>query len=156
MTALNTVEDAARLLALAGERLKEHLRFAAIEPHRWYVLFRDGGAYELEWSDDWGWLVLTAELGHPSPEGERIALNLALSYNALWRQLGKLRMARDGEDGELLLMGEVGAGDADVEGFCAALLHFEGLRRHWMKTFERVGLEPAAPPILPSQWLERI
>lgn len=156
MNALNTVDDAARLLAQAGERLKEHLRFVAIEPHRWCVLFKDGGAYELEWSDDWGWMVLTAELGYPSPEGERIALNLALSCNALWRQLGKLRMARDGEDGELLLIGEVGPKDADVEGFCAALIHFESLRRHWTNTFERVGLEPADPPSPSSQWLERI
>ncbi len=156
MNALNTVDDAARLLAQAGERLKEHLRFAAIEPHRWYVLFKDGGAYELEWSDDWGWLVLTAELGHPPPEGERIALNLALSYNALWRQLGKLRMARDGEDGALLLIGEWGPEDADVEGFCAALIHFEGLRRWWGEAIEQAGRGAALSPELPSQLIERI
>lgn len=156
MNALNTVEDAARLLALAGERLGEHLRFAAIEPHRWYVLFKDGGAYELEWSEDWGWLVLTAELGYPSPEGERVALNLALSYNALWRQLGKLRMARDGKDGELLLIGEVGPEGADVEGFCAALLHFEGLRRWWGDALSRAGEAPPGAPPTPNQLLERI
>lgn len=153
MPTLNTAEDAARLLKQAQERIGERVRFVPLQPFHWHVVFDDGGAFQIEWSDTWGRLVLIAELGVPSAEGERQALNLALAYNAQWRQVGNLRMARDSDDGDLLLIGELGAEMATTEAFDAALLHFEGLRRWWGSVFMHAGHEVHEPPPPPPNLL---
>ncbi len=146
MLTLNTAEDAARLLKQAQERIGERVRFVPLQPLHWRVVFDDGGAFQIEWSDTWGRLVLIAELGVPSVDGERQALNLALAYNAQWRQVGNLRMARDSDDGELILIGELGREAQAPETFDAALLHFEGLRRWWGGVLMHVGSEAVEPP----------
>jgi len=150
MPTLYTAEDATRLLKQSQERIGEQVRFVPLQPHRWRAVFNDGGAFQIEWSDIWGRLVLIAELGAPSADGERLALNLALAYNAQWRQVGNLRMARDREDGELLLIGELGSEGAAPAAFNAALLHFEGLRRWWSRVLMRASDDALKPPPSPS------
>lgn len=134
-----SAEHAARLMASAGERLAEHLYLAETEPGTWYLLFNGGGAYRVEWSAAWGRLVLTAGLGHPPAETQRQSLNLALTYNALWREVGNLRMARDGEGGELMLIGELDPEELDESALDSALVHFEGLRRRWSDALLKAG-----------------
>lgn len=124
-------DDAARWLGEAGERLNATLQLVRTDAGAWSVKFKDGGSFRIEWSDAWSQLVLTAVLGVPAAQGEREALNLALSYNALWREVGKLRMARDGLHGALLLIGELDPERSEAQALDAALLHFEGLRRCW-------------------------
>ncbi len=144
-------------MASAGERLAEHLYLAETEPGTWYLLFNGGGAYRVEWSAAWGRLMLTAPLGQPSAGSLRQGLNLALSYNALWREVGNLRMARDGEGGELVLIGELDPAGLDESALDSALVHFEGLRRRWSDALRRAGESgteaPAAAP--PELWIHR-
>lgn len=144
---LNTAEDAASLLAQAQGRVGGLVRLVEAEPQRWYAVFKDGHGYRIEWSDVWGRLVLIAVLGFPPAGNERKVLNLALSYNALWRQVGNLRMARDGEGGELMLIGELGPEEAEPEVLDTALLHFDGLRRWWGDVLMHDG---DAVPVLPA------
>lgn len=136
-TSLTDAEDALRLLTQAAERLPQIIRIAEADELSWFLEFADGEGFLVEWSSEWSRLVLTADLGVPPPQGELAALNLALSYNALWRDIGDLRIARDGEGGELLLIGELGPDDGDPETVDAALLHFDTLRRWWTEAIAR-------------------
>ncbi len=138
MQALNDAQDALRLITQASERLSQITEVVETDEAAWFVAFDAGEGFLVEWSTEWSRLVLTAELGVPPPEGELAVLNLALSYNALWRDIGDLRIARDGDEGEMLLIGELGPDDGDPETFNAALLHFETLRRWWADKFAHI------------------
>lgn len=153
MHTLNTAEDAARLLTMAQERIGQQVRFVETEPNRWCAMFKDGGFYQLEWSQDWARLMLIAELGDPPPQHERAALSLALSYNAQWRQVGNLRMARQGERGALLLIGELDPESEGPDDVCTGLLHFEGLRRWWGEALTHFDDDLAEPPMPSSRFL---
>jgi len=125
------------------------------EPQRWCAVFKDGRGYQLEWSEAWGRLVLIAVLGYPPTGDERKALNLALSYNALWRQVGNLRMAREGERGELMLIGELGPEASESDVFDASLLHFDGLLRWWGDALTGEDDDVLLPPATPHPWVGR-
>lgn len=156
MHTLNDANDALRLLTQASERLSQITGVTETEDATWFIDFRGDGGFMAEWSTEWCRLVFTADLGLPTPEGELSALNLALSYNALWRDIGDLRIARDGDEGELMLIGEMGPEDADPETFNAALLHFEALRRWWTDAIARAATSDPAPATPPGVMFERI
>jgi hypothetical protein len=156
MPDLKTVNDAAGLLAQAEERIGKHVRFVPAQPNHWHAVFSGGGGFRLEWSGPWRRLVMTAALGVPPAAGERSALNLALTYNALWRQIGNLRIARDREDGELILIGELGSAHAQPAIFGVALLHFESLRRWWGEALSHARDPISRPPPPPNLWAGRV
>lgn len=133
MHTLESSQDAQRLIEQAQESLSQirDIQLAEGEEAVWRIEFDDGGDFWVEWSETWARLVLTADLPVPPAGGELAALNLALSYNALWRDVGALRIARDGDEGGLLLIGELGAQDGEPQVFNAALLRFEALRQWW-------------------------
>ncbi|NIM42206.1 MAG: hypothetical protein GTN84_16630 [Hydrogenophaga sp.] len=156
MPCLITEEDAAQLLEQAQLSLGEVVHFLHPQPGHWCALFPDGESFQLEWSRQWTRLVLIADLGSPAQGREREALNLALSYNALWRQIGNLRMARDGGAGALTLIGELGPSHAEPKAFEAALVHFDGMRRWWRVALARVGDEPLEHTVSASLWAARV
>lgn len=146
MHPLQDAQDVQRLLEQAQARLGQIAEVAqadGTDDAGWWVEFHNGGGFAVEWSATWACVVFTADLGRPPPGGELAALNLALSYNALWREVGHLRIARDGDQGELLLIGELGADDGDPDTLGAALLHFESLQRWWRDAMARAA-QPAA------------
>lgn len=155
MPTLRDAQDARSLLTRAAEQLSQITQVVEADEAVWALAF-DGGGFELEWFKDGARLVLTATLGMPPAQGEVAALKLALAYNALWRDNGDLRLARDGDDGELLLIGELGADDGEQDSFNAALLHFEALRRWWTDAIARSGEGSAATPIDHALLLGRI
>jgi hypothetical protein len=122
---------------------------------RWTAAFEHGGSYQIEWSPAWGRLMLSGALGVPAPATERAALNLALSYNTLWREVGRLRMGRQSEDGTLVLIGEWDADRDDTEALSAALVNFEALRRGWSQVLMKCPIQPLPKP-LPSHLMERV
>ena len=156
MHALNDASEALRLITQAGQRLAQVTGITEVNDSTWVIDFDGGDGFMAEWSADRSRLVLTADLGLPTPEGELSALNLALSYNALWREIGDLRIARDGDEGELMLIGELGPEDGDPETFNAALLHFEALRRWWVDAIARAATSNPAPPAPPGVMFDRI
>jgi hypothetical protein len=139
MPTLHDADDVRRLLTQASERLTPSALLTETDPSTWVIEFDSGEGFQLEWCAEGSRLVLTAALGVPPAEGEIAALNLALSYNALWRDIGDLRIARDGEEGELLLIGELGPDDGEPETFHAALQHFASLQRWWSDAIAQVG-----------------
>lgn len=157
MHALHDADDVRRLLTQSSERLAPGAELTETDPSTWVIEFDSGNGFHLEWCAEGARLVLTAALGVPPAEGEIAALNLALSYNALWRDIGDLRIARDGEDGELMLIGELGPEDGEPEAFLAALQHFESLQRWWTQAIARAG-EPGgdAAPVDHALLLGRI
>ncbi|WP_322470430.1 type III secretion system chaperone [Hydrogenophaga sp. SNF1] len=156
MHALNDASDARRLITQAGQRLAQITGITEVDDGSWCIDFDGGDGFAAEWSPGGSRLVLTADLGLPTPEGELSALNLALSYNALWREIGDLRIARDGDEGELMLIGELGPEDSEPETFNAALLHFVALRRWWADAIARAASANPAPPAPPGVMFERI
>lgn len=156
---MNTISDAndvLRLLTLAGERLAPRAQLSETDANTWLIEFDSGDSFELEWCAEGSRLVLTADLGVPPAEGEIAALNLALSYNALWREVGDLRIARDGDDGELMLIGELGPEDGEPETFLAALQHFQSLQRWWTQAIAKAGEPGDAAPVDHALLLGRI
>ena len=143
MPEIRHVNDAAALLVQASQPLVERFTLIHTAAAEWCVLVEDGGAFELVWSSEWNRLMLIGALGLPAAQRELRALNMALSYNALWRETGCLRMARDAEDGSLLLIGQIDLQGSAPEAVGTALLHFEVLRRGWS---EALSGEGAAPP----------
>jgi hypothetical protein len=142
MPPLQDAQVLERLLEQAQERLDPIAQVDRADDASWWVGFHNGGGFSVEWSAPWACVVFTADLGLPPPGGELAALNLALSYNALWREVGHLRIARDGDQGELMLIGELGPDDGDPDTFNAALLHFESLQRWWSEALARAA-QPA-------------
>jgi len=156
---MHTIDDAqavGHLLAQALERLDRLSEVAALDDTTWWVGFDDGQGLQVEWSPRWRRVVFTAGLGPPPSGEEAAALNLALAYNALWREVGHLRIARPDAQGELLLIGDFPPGHGDPETFNAALLHVGSLQTWW--TAAIAGAMGAAPPPGPApDWLrERI
>lgn len=140
-------DAAAQLLAQASEAWADRLDLVQTEVGHWSAVFGDGGCFGIDWSEHWGRLVFTGVLCIPSARSERAAMNLALSYNALWREVGNLRMARDTEDGALLLIGELDVQRTAAEALGSALLQFEGLRRRWAEAL--LATDEAAPDAPP-------
>lgn len=157
MHPLKDPDDAQRLLTQAAERLPQITQLAEAGEAAWFLEFAGSGqGFLVEWIAERTCLVLCADLGVPPPEGEIAALNLALSYNALWREIGDLRIARDGDDGELMLIGELGPEDCEPETFLAALQHFESLQRWWTQAIAKAGEPNDAAPVDHALLLGRI
>jgi len=153
---IHDADDVRRLLTQASERLTPGAQATETDATSWAVEFDSGEGFELEWCAEGSRLVLIAALGVPPPEGEIAALNLALSYNALWREIGDLRIARDGDDGELMLIGELGPEDGEPETFLAALQHFESLQRWWTQAIAKTSEPGDAAPVDHALLLGRI
>lgn len=157
MHPLNDATDAERLLTQASERLPQITQLAEAGEAAWFLEFDGGGeGLLIEWISERSCLVLSTDLGVPPAEGEIAALKLALSYNALWRDIGDLRIARDGADGELMLIGELGPDEAEPDTFNAALLQFDALRRWWTAAIASASEASAAPPVDRALLLGRI
>ena len=124
-------QDALRRLSQACDRLNETIEVLECDESGWFIGWGGGEGFLVEWCTEPSRLVMSAPLGLPAPTRETATLNLALSYNALWRDIGDLRIARDGDEGELLLIGELGPEDCEPDSVAAALLHFDRLRRWW-------------------------
>lgn len=152
--------EVAQLLYRAQHMLANRFQLIRSDTSSWLVLFKDGGAFRIEWSEAWERLVLTGVLCTPGARNERAALNLALSYNRLWRETGHLRMAREAASGALTLIGEwdpVFDADADAGALGAALLHFEGLRRRWgVALAGDADAETSEPEHFPGAPFERV
>jgi hypothetical protein len=150
MRSQNELADVQGLLVQAAERLREISLIAEdVEGCAWRIEFNQGEGLVMEWCADDGRLVLSADLGFPPPDGEMEALRMALSYNAQWRDIGDLRIARNGDAGELILVGELGPEESSPDAFNAALKHFEALRAWWSEAIANCGEQQpssAAPP----------
>jgi hypothetical protein len=156
MNAPQDALDARTLLKESRDRTSGAIQPIEIDEASWHVSMESGGEFTVEWSTDWSRLVLTADLGPPSTQGEMAALNLALAYNATWREVGTLRLARDPSDGHLLLIGDIGPDDNLDDGLTPALLHFDELRNWWTQALNQATPVHALPPSTFDPFVQRI
>lgn len=97
----------------------------------WLIECPSGSSLWIEWLPHAMALSFTTSLGRPDPAHESAALNLALASNQRWHGQASLRLARDGIDGDLLLLDQVGTSDLTAQALAQALLQFEATRALW-------------------------
>jgi len=133
MNAFSSPDAAARCLVAAAEHAEAMEAVVELAPGSWFVHFETGGECLVEWAEAPHRLVITAGIGQPRPEAQARVHATCLGFNTLWTELGAMRLARDDEDGELLLINDVQAGDDAPAHVLLAntLLRHEGMRLFW-------------------------
>ncbi len=109
----------------------------------------------VEWAPAPPRLVLTAPLGQPAPGHELLACQTALTYNAQWQHNGGVRVARDPDEGDLLLMTELQAAALADEPLTDALARFGAVRALWVLALQGMAQEPMPPEAALAPLAER-
>lgn len=117
----------------------------------WLLECPSGSGLWLEWMAQPAVLTLSTALGRPDPHHETACLNLALACNQHWHGHQALRIARDGTDGDLLLLDQFPLAALSAEALAKELLHFEAVRALWSQTLLGIGHAQHTP--LPSDLL---
>jgi hypothetical protein len=156
MTALHTPEDAASCLVAAAEHSEAFEAVVELQQGTWLVHFETGGECVVEWAEHPRRLVLTTALGEPRPETRAKVHAAALTFNLLWGELGCMRLAKDDEDENLLLINDVFPEEESTKHIVVAneLLRIEGLRLLWAMYIDGADSQEAAPA-MPSAMLTR-
>lgn len=102
-----------------------------IDDDAWTIEFEDGPICLVEWNTESAQLALSADLGVPPDERQREVQSAALSYNALWRQTGGMRVAQAGDSGELILFQELDEETTHGDALVTALDHFGSISQWW-------------------------
>jgi hypothetical protein len=110
-----------------------------VEAAAWRAVFDDDTELVVEWDAECSRLMVQASLGRPSEVGLLRAYEAALAYNALWRENGNARIARVGNDGELVLMFEVPAAELAVDTLQLALSSVRSVAQVWTRLIANAG-----------------
>ena len=118
----------------------------SLDNSSWLIELTSGDEILAEWATNPPRLVLTTALGRPEPEHELLAYKLALTYNAQWHQNGPLRLGREHEDGDLLLMADMYSTESVMSRLAQELMRFEASRALWEAALESIRhSEPNEP-----------
>ena len=121
-----------------------------LEPGTWLVALDEDLAIVIELDADRGVLVLSTDLGHPSPIHQSTVHTLLLQASAAWRDLGGVHMALDPEDQAVLQFAELPLAGLEPGAAAARLLHFADMARHGrgvIAGFAASALEPVLPTL---------
>jgi hypothetical protein len=102
-----------------------------LEDSSWLIELTNGDDILAQWATDPPRLVLMATLARPEAEQELQAYKAALSYNAHWHQNGSLRIARDQDQGDLLLITDLLEARLTAHLLAEDLMRFEAFRTIW-------------------------
>ena len=157
MTELRTPEDAAACLVAAAEHSEAVEAVVELREATWLVHLETGGECVVEWAQHPTRLVLTTALGEPSEAARPKVHSAALTFNLLWGELGSMRLAKDDEDENLLLINDVFLEDESNRHIVLAneLLRLEGLRLLWTMYIEGADSSNSEAPKVPSAMLTR-
>lgn len=157
MTELRTPEEAAACLVAAAEHSEAVEAVVELREATWLVHFETGGECVVEWAQHPLRLVLTTALGEPAPEARAKVHSAALTFNLLWGELGSMRLAKDDEDENLLLINDVFPQDESSRHIVLAneMLRLEGLRLLWSMYIESAVAADGEAPKVPSAMLTR-
>lgn len=157
MTELRTPEEAAACLVAAAEHSEAVEAVVELREATWLVHFETGGECVVEWAQHPLRLVLTTALGEPAPEARAKVHSAALTFNLLWGELGSMRLAKDDEDDNLLLINDVFPEDESNRHIVLAneMLRLEGLRLLWSMYIENAVAADGEAPKVPSAMLTR-
>ena len=133
MNAFSSPESTARCLVAAAEHCEALEAVVELAPGTWFVHFETGGECLVEWAESPTRLVVTAGVGEPCETARASVHASCLAFNTLWSEMGAMRLAKDDDDAQLLLINDVVADDGDEAhvALTNALLRHEGLRLFW-------------------------
>ncbi|KWT83850.1 MULTISPECIES: type III secretion system chaperone [unclassified Variovorax] len=118
----------------------------SLDNSSWLIELASGDDILAEWVTSPPRLVFTTALGRLEPEHELLAYKLALTYNAQGHHNGTLRLGRDHEDGDLLLMADMYPTDSAVSGLAQELMRLEASRVLWEAALQGIRhSEPDEP-----------
>lgn len=158
MNDITTPDSAAACLVAAAEHSEAVEAVVELSEGTWLVHFETGGECVVEWAESPRRLVVTTALGEPGDAARARVHEAGLTFNLLWGELGCMRLAKDDEDDNLLLIGDVFPGDGGEAHVLLAneLLRIEGLRLFWSMYIDRAGNTPdQAAPDVTSMMLTR-
>lgn len=126
----------------------------SLDNSSWLIELTSGDDILAEWVTNPSRLVLTTALGRPEPEHELLAYKLALTYNAQCHHNGTLRLARDHQDGDLLLMADMYPTGSVMSGLAQELMRFEASRVLWEAALYGIRhSEPSEPSAIDATGL---
>ena len=129
MNALTSPDTAAQCLVAAAEYCEALEAVVEMAPGVWFVHFETGGECLIEWADEPRRLVVTAGVGEPTAQARASIHASCLTFNALWSSLGAMRLAKDDDGDQLLLVNDlVCEGENLPVQLANNLLRHEGLR----------------------------
>jgi hypothetical protein len=144
MNAISTPDAAAQCLVAAAQYCEALEAVVEMAPGVWFVHFETGGECLVEWSDEPTRLVVTAGVGEPEPEARAGLHASCLTFNTLWSELGAMRLAKDDDSDQLLLINDVTCDGEDAHVQLAnSLLRHEGLRLFWTLVVENATSDQA-------------
>jgi hypothetical protein len=133
------------VLTEIAESLQE-AEVTLLVPGTWLVTIDDELAIAIELDDARDVLVLSADLGLPTPGNELPAYSLLLQASAAWRELGALRMAIDPDDWNALQFEDLPLAGLEPGQAPARVLRFADIARNGRSAIAESVLRPAQPP----------
>jgi hypothetical protein len=146
MNALSAPDAAAHCLVAAAEYCEALEAVLELSPGTWLVHFETGGECLVEWAESPRRLVLTASVGEPNTSARAAIHANCLAFNTLWSDMGAMRLAKDHEDDQLLLINDLSIDDDEPAhvALANALLRQEGMRLFWSLVVDNATQESAA------------
>jgi len=114
---------------------------AQLDDGAWALGFDDETVVMMEWAPHPERVVLSATIGSPPVEREAEVFETALSYTALWQESGGAKVAKGGQEGELVLIRELHPELEQGWDLLPVLEHFSNVAAWWK---HYVGLVPTA------------
>jgi hypothetical protein len=97
----------------------------------WSMRSRDGTTWLAQWRAEPARLLLTSVLGKPADASQQMLLEAALSYNALMRENGAIRLAMRESSPELVLVRDLYVDGLTLAQLGPALSDFASSVRMW-------------------------
>jgi len=124
-----------RLLTLLSELESSKPRVVQVkrraDTDAWSMRSRDGTTWLAQWRAEPARLLLTAVLGKPADASQQMLLEAALSYNALMRENGAIRLAMRETSPELILVRDLYVDGLTLSQLGPALSDFASSVRMW-------------------------
>jgi hypothetical protein len=124
-----------RLLALLSELESGKPRVVQVkrraDTDAWSMRSRDGTTWLAQWRAEPARLLLSSVLGKPADASQQMLLEAALSYNALMRENGAIRLAMRETSSELILMRDLYVDGLTLSQLGPALSDFASSVRMW-------------------------
>lgn len=103
----------------------------------WGIALDEQTSVLVDFDDTLGKLVLSCEVGKPAP-GDRIKLyELMLRHNFHWDRTGGVRLALDGDDGNVVQIVDLAADGLDVTRLNRVVQGFADAARAWREMIKR-------------------
>ena len=134
------------LFAQLGPVLNPLAIEASEENKSWGIALEEGLMVLAQFDEQKGCLVLSTELGAPTP-GDRTALyELLLQANYHWESTGGVRLAINGPGGEVFQVFEIPVDGSDVTRLSAIVAAYADSARAWRDIIQGAAPAPAPAP----------